>query len=86
MTVDDERKSLLEKIVALHGGKASARRRYERFSTEALRQCLPVEEEAAERIRRHGRLEAVWMEDGGEIVPPGELEMDDAAAADEKGE
>lgn len=60
-----DRQSLIEQLVALHGGKASARRRYERFDDAALVKALAdVEATARDIAQRGSRLAAVWAEDG----------------------
>lgn len=67
------RQSMIERLVALNGGRASARRRYEQFSDEGLQRALELEMAAAEEIARIGRLAAVWSEDGAEIDSPAEV-------------
>lgn len=65
-----DRQSLLDRLVALNGGKASIRRAYASFS-EADLAIAVADAEAVERdVARHGRLGAVWQDSGGEIVEP----------------
>ncbi|OYW61028.1 MAG: hypothetical protein B7Y84_02090 [Azorhizobium sp. 32-67-21] len=61
------RKQLIERLVALNGGRPAARKRYEAFSDETLVRALELEGSAAREIAARGRLAAVWSEDGTAI-------------------
>lgn len=64
-----DRQSLIERLVALHGRKESARAFYSGFTDAALVSAVEGEEAAAREIERRGsRLAAVWSETGGEDV------------------
>lgn len=61
------RQNLIDRLVALNGGKASLRAIYEAFSDDDLQQAVDLAEAATRDIQARGRLASVWSDDAPEV-------------------
>lgn len=62
------RQSLIDRLVALEGGKAYVREVYASFSDADLASAVESAELAMADVARYGRLGAVWQGSGGEMI------------------